>query len=566
LFSTPLRHVRLFTSAGVTISVRLRAKLSNIGALTLCFFFLMTGLAFLPHLGIENDEALFANAFYKPGGSEEYVYTLGHSRLPLMLMNYLGTLKSWIYRPMFRLLGTRVETLRIPVLLAGAASIWLFYRLMRRVSGERAALIGCGLLSVDSIYLLTTCFDWGPVALQHLLVAGGALALAHFWQDRNELALAVGFFLFGLALWDKAVAIWLLSGLGIAAMLTMPRQILDRMTARRLVVAILALALGAMPLIVYNARSGLGTFHGTATFDANDIPGKARALRGTLSGSALFGWLTAENWQTRSPHAPRGWLQQASASIAERAGNPRHSLLFFAFCAALLLAPLARGAGLRAIVFAMVAMAVAWCQMAFTAGAGGGAHHVILLWPLPQMVVAISFAAASRRLGRAGIPVLASALVVLLGSGLAVMNEYYAQAVRNGGAMAWNDAIFPLSNYMKGAASRSVFCLDWGFLDTLRMLSDGKLPVRVGAEPISKPELSVQDHRQLNEMISQPDNVFLTHTKDFEFDRGVSGRLIEYAANAGFQRETLAVISDSYGRPVFEVYRFAGPRQVSTRQ
>jgi hypothetical protein len=252
--------------------------------------------------------------------------------------------------------------------------------------------------------------------------------------------------------------------------------------------------------------------------------------------------------------------------MAERTGNPHHSFLFYGFCAALLLAPLARGAGLRAIVFAMVAMAAAWCQMAFTAGAGGGAHHVILLWPLPQMVMGISFAAASHRMGRAGIPVLASILVVLLGSGLAVMNQYYAQAVRNGGAMAWNDAIFPLSDYMKNDAWRSVFCLDWGFLDTLRMLSNGKLPVRVGAEQISKPELSLQDHRQLNEMISQPDNVFLTHTKDFEFSRGLSARLIQYAENAGFHRDSLAVISDSYGRPVFEVYRFAGPRQANTLQ
>jgi hypothetical protein len=542
----------------------LRAKLSNLSSLTLCFFFLMAGLAFLPHLGIENDEAIFANAFYKPGGSEEYVYTLGHTRLPLMLMNYLGTLKSWIYRPVFRLWGTGVESLRIPVLLAGALSIWLFYRLMQRVAGERAALIGCGLLSVDAIYLLATCFDWGPVALQHLLLVGGALALARFWQDRNEMALAAGFFLFGLALWDKAVAIWLLSGLGIAAAVTMPRQIFDRLTARRLAVAVLALALGAMPLIVYNVRSGLGTFHGTAAFDASDIPGKARAFRGTLSGSILFGWLTTENWQTPNPHAPQGWLQRTSAAIAQGTGNPHRSFLFYAFCAALLLTPLARGAELRAIVFAMVAMAVAWCQMAFTAGAGGGAHHVILLWPLPQMVMGISFASASRRLGGAGIPVLASLLVVVLGSGLAVMNEYYAQAVRNGGGMAWNDAIFPLSDYMKSTAWRTVFCLDWGFLDTLRMLSGGKLPVRVGTDQMSKPEMSLQDHRQLNEMISEPDNVFVAHAKDFEFGRGLSGRLLQYAGNAGFHRETLAVISDSFGRHVFEVYRFAGPPQAST--
>jgi len=49
------------------------------------------------------------------------------------------------------------------MLVAGAASIWLFYRLLRRIAGERAAVIGSTLLAADSLYLLTTCFDWGPV-------------------------------------------------------------------------------------------------------------------------------------------------------------------------------------------------------------------------------------------------------------------------------------------------------------------------------------------------------------------------------------------------------------------
>ena len=67
-------------------------------------------------------------------------------------------------------------------------------------------------------------------------------------------------------------------------------------------------------------------------------------------------------------------------------------------------APLARGPDLRAILFALIAMAVQWAQMAITVGAGGSVHHAILIWPLPQMLIAVSFAAASRRLGRAAHP------------------------------------------------------------------------------------------------------------------------------------------------------------------
>ena len=67
--------------------------------------------------------------------------------------------------------------------------------------------------------------------------------------------------------------------------------------------------------------------------------------------------------------------------------------------------------------FRLIAMAVAWVQMAITANTGASVHHTILLWPFPQVVIAVSFASASRRLGRAGIPALAVTMAVLMVSG-----------------------------------------------------------------------------------------------------------------------------------------------------
>src|ERR1017187_8515039 len=93
-----------------------------------------------------------------------------------------------------------------------------------------------------------------------------------------------------------------------------------------------------------------------------------------------------------APHPARGWAQQFSAEISSLAGHPRQHLLFYAFLLALVLAPLARGDALRAMAFALIALVVAWIQMAIAANAGGSVHHAILLWPLPQLVVAVSFA------------------------------------------------------------------------------------------------------------------------------------------------------------------------------
>jgi hypothetical protein len=209
-------------------------------------------------------------------------------------------------------------------------------------------------------------------------------------------------------------------------------------------------------------------------------------------------------------------------------------------------------------VFALLAIAFAWAQMAVTANAGGSVHHAILLWPLPQMVIAISFAAASRRLRAAGIPALAAVLALLMISGLLVTNEYRCLILRNGGSPNWTDAIYRLADYMKGDSSSNVFCMDWGIMDNMRLLSRGKLPLRVGTDPIAKPALDAADREYLARTIAGAGHVFINHTKDFEFFPGINDKLVKYAADAGYRRQVMAVIADSYGRPVYEVYRFAG--------
>ena len=93
-------------------------------------------------------------------------------------------------------------------------------------------------------------------------------------------------------------------------------------------------------------------------------------------------------------------------------------------------------------------------------------------------------------------------------------------------------------------------------MDSLRLLSRGTLPLRVGTDPISKPALNDVDHEFLSKAITGAGNVFINHTKDFEFFSGVNDKLVRYAGDAGYRREIMAVLPDSNGRPVYEVYRF----------
>jgi hypothetical protein len=522
-----------------------------------CVFFFLAGLALTPHIGIEGDETLFAVGIYEPRG-EVFTLHIGQSRLPIMLMSYVGALKCWIYRPIVNAFGAGPLTLRVPALLFGTGSVWLFFLVLRRIAGERAALIGCGMLAVDSMYLITTCFDWGPVALQHLLLAGGSLLIIQFFQERRHWPLFWGFLLLGLMLWDKALALWMLGGLGVAGILTFPRQILGAITARRVAIAISGFLLGALPLMVYNARNHWETFRSNYHRDTIRMSDKAAFLMRASDGGGLFAWMPAEEPKTPAPHQPSGAFQTASAGISALTGHPRHHLLVYAFGLALLLLPLARGNALRIGIFSLIALAVAWVQMAITAYTGMSLHHTILLWPLPQLLVAVSFAPASRRLGRAGIPALAAAMVVLMASGALVINEYYLSMVRYGGAPGWNGAIYPLADFLKRVPATKVISMDWGIVEPLQFLSRGRLPLVYGDDAFSKPELSPGEREAAKATISDPGNVYVAHTANYEFFPGRSPKLVKFAEESGYRQELLSVVNDGYGRDFFVVYRFRG--------
>src|ERR1035441_438384 len=59
-------------------------------------------MSFLTLPGIQQDEALFLQPFLH-GGWSLFSVAIGGSRLPVMLMDYIGCLKTWLYWPIFQI-------------------------------------------------------------------------------------------------------------------------------------------------------------------------------------------------------------------------------------------------------------------------------------------------------------------------------------------------------------------------------------------------------------------------------------------------------------------------------
>jgi hypothetical protein len=527
--------------------------------LPLLFFGL--GLAFLPLVGIQDDEVFFANAVFHLPSAAAFDAHVFHQQIPLMLLSYLGALKSWIYFPILKGIHPSYLTIRLPVLLVGTLTIWLFTWFLEKAHGRTVALVGGLLLATDTIYLLTICYDWGPVALQHLLALAGMAALLKFSSNGKRSTLFWGFFWFGLALWDKALFLWFFSGLAVAALAVFPRELWSRCTPRNLGLAAAGLLLGALPLVVYNVATDFETFRSNSSFRLSQFPSRLHALRVTWDGEILWDYMAHAPWAPGDERESDSALEDFSYDVHSLAGvrYHYHNALEPAFWLALVLMPLVWFTGARKpLLFCLIAMAVAWLQMALTKDAGLGAHHVVLLWPLPQWFLALAFvqAAAWRplRWKHAGAILLAGGVLFLAVDNLLLTNEYFYQLSAFGGNKSWNDAIFQLADEASQIHAEHLVVDDWGILQPLLVLSQNRIPLYLADESFLAPGIAGDDRDWFMRRLEE--DVWIGHTTAFQQWSDANDRINRVAREAGFEKRTMGTVPDRNGRPVFEIFRF----------
>ena len=502
---------------------------------------LALSLPFLDRPGIYNDEALFGNATFPP-------YTVVYSaqafktRMPLMVMTYVGTLKAYLARLIFLWAEPSTVNIRILPVLLGALTVALFFLGLRRLWGARVAGLGALLLATDATFIMTTRYDWGPVALQHLLLVGGVVSLVRFVATVELWALASGFFCFGLGLWDKALFVWSLAAVTPAALLVAWPTVRRMVTVKHCAVALLGFGLGAYPLLRYNVSHNWVTFRGNTVWSTANLPGKVNGLKRALEGSALFGWIARDPEPGERVAATPA--EQFSVALSRKLGEPQKSPFVWLFAAML---PLSlfylRSPVARPLLFAWIAFAVTWVLMLFNRDTGASAHHVVLLWPWPHLIVALIVS----RWGRAGI-----VLVILTAlSGIAVTNQYYSQLIRYGGGHGWTDAMGPLAQHPALSRAGQVYVLDWGIANSLHLLQRGQAKLGYLDQATIAPAAPA-----VEALIQRPDVVFLRYTPGNEFIPGTGEALDQFAAARGIPHATVSRIADSNGRAIFEIFRY----------
>jgi 4-amino-4-deoxy-L-arabinose transferase-like glycosyltransferase len=498
------------------------------GALAaIVLLFIATAMLFVSRPGIEADEALVANPA---------IYSWHH--VPLMLMSYMGALKAWFYLALFDIVKPGAVSLRTPTVLVGAAAIWLFFLLVDWTVGRRAAWIGALLLATDSMFVILEAIDYGPNTLHFVLKLGAMLLLVRFHRGGKAWALAGGFFLFGLGLWDKAIFAWVLFGISIATVIVFPREVLCHLTIRNLAIAVGSVILGALPLLAYNLHRPFDTFKANQGMTNDPFAHKAVLWERTVNGAVLFGFFTSLEPSPQVGVATTRF-QKASRTISEAAHQPTTNLTIAALFASCL--GLFARTSRKPVLFGLLAFGGSWLPMLITAGAGGAAHHVILLWPFHFLAIAAALAAVPWRW------ITAAATLLLCFANLTVTNEYYWELVRNGPDIRWTDAIYPLERRLETLRSPDIYIVDWGIFESINLLSDNTAPVRAV-------DFSNQD--SLRKIVSDPRAAFVAHTARYAYFPQQRAMMEDIAASAGYEEVPIEIIYDRNGRATFDVFRF----------
>lgn len=173
---------------------------------------LVTGIAIvigcwdIGHPGLYYDEMLFGNAAVG-GKTNEFVQWRVHG-IPVLLMDYIGALKAWIYYPIFSVFPVNAWSVRLPSLLIGILGGLALVLSLWRGFGPAAAVAGAVLILLDPTLITHSRLDWGPNALMFFFRGWMVFCTVEWIRTGKPLWAWLAWIILCLGLFDKLNFIW----------------------------------------------------------------------------------------------------------------------------------------------------------------------------------------------------------------------------------------------------------------------------------------------------------------------------------------------------------------------
>ena len=534
--------------------------------------YLCCSLVHLELPGLHYDEVLFANAAMGnvDGSFVAWEIHIGRSKLPVMLMPYIGALKAYLYAPIFAIFKPGVIAVRLPTVILGLLTLILTFVVVKPWLGEKVALVTLFLLASDPTFIFTNKLDWGPAALMMVLRMASLYLLQRWLVAAKPWLLALAGLLLGLGIYEKVIFIWFVAALLIAFPICFWQRVKSPMSLRALSLFLGCFVLGCCPLIAYNLQFHWMTFNNPNKLNLS--PGQESFLRTiilmkTLNGTAINEFTSNEEFQ-RLPLL----LQREGSAALGRLINPWYGqrsqspstltvpALLMAVGLILILWKMGRlQAGARVHFFLL--LCVFMTAFIYLTPGSTGIQHFAMLYPFPTTL--IGFAACS--LGKEGeirsrkwlaslgdLAGLAWVGILLLAQ-LSVDVDTLKLFVRQGGVGIWTDAIYKLADYANEHGESSFTLMDWGFNNQLLVLTQGRIQKEEVFAKVSAAPGDEERIRAMHAYLTRPKSLLVFHAPGYEvvpmlqfFERALQRYNLEARKVATFHQRD--------GQPVYLLY------------
>ncbi|MBI2911276.1 MAG: glycosyltransferase family 39 protein [Chloroflexi bacterium] len=522
--------------------------------------FLALGLHQINLPGLYHDEALDAvPAVLLLQGQDDAIerlrgsgISIGGRYFPLMVMDYVGPLNTYLLVPIFALTGIGAAGIRLLTVVGGAITLILGYGATRALLGPGVAAGAILLAAVHPSFLFWSRQGVFVSSLMSVMSTGSLWLLYRWYARRQPRDLVLGALLLGLGLSAKLLFLWwvlaLLAAFAAAEAFRWRRG--ERRGAgatrgRHLGLACLAFTLGSAPVVLFNLQT-LGTVdvvlsnllttrYGVSNLDfAGNLRTMAIAFWGILQDGQF--WYLGGGYT--NPAYPFAFLL-ATGLVAVLAGfAPR-------------LGP-RRGA----VVLLLWLMLAVLIQSSFTVSSLASAH-LYIVYPWPQAILAAAPVLLLQVAGRVTrLLCIGGALVVgasLWWTDLSNVQRYHEVLGRTGGWATHSDAIYPLVDFLKERQPPGTYAMDWGIAGPLLVLSRGTLQPREIFGHTSQP-----DQRFLDEVhkASQVEGaLYLFHSDDFAVYPRFAPWRTYIEEKLERQVDLVATFDQRDTRPVLQVYR-----------
>lgn len=497
---------------------------------------------------------------------------LGGRLLPIMVMDYIGALNTYLILPFFALLGINVFAIRLMPILVGALTLLLTYRLGRELYTPRVGVVAALLLAMQPSFVfwsrqgIFVTNITAPIALACVFYA------VRWWRGGAARNLYAAAFLAGLGLYAKFLFLWIIGALIVALVVlnadrwwqALRQRSLalfpSRLTWQQVLLAGMCFLLGMAPLIAFNMQTQgtILTLTGNLTssyYHTNNLnlplnlKVRLERFRAVLEGSHHLWYL---GWNFNNRYWP--WVLGGALLI---------TVFVVVICA--------HNEGRRALFpwvvigCVIVASTVTISDLWFT--------HFAILIPWPALAVAMALDLLARHSGldrlhlgrlmpnwRGGLAAqlgLGLALIVLVATLLMVTDlwvdrSYHRELTRSGGAGAHSAAIYDLAAYLEKEGITKPVIMDWGIDASLRILTQGQVqPVEIfGYEW----EAGKDFRRRVGEALQNPNNVYVFHSpQDTVFQRREA-----FEAEVAAEGKTIVeekIIRDRSTIPIFVLVR-----------